>query len=453
MTDRNRSHAPLPGAGTATENDIMDPRRYSLLRAPRRPGPLLPLLAAAVLGAAGCDSLLDVAPNPDTVGGEQIDNPTSLPARLVGVEADFFFSFDQAIALGGLFADELIDGTGLDEIDERRVTADNGLIGSADEAPEGIDGLWTPLQRTAFVSNQLQEDLLAGKFSERVPDPANSPELARVSLFAGYSKLVLGELFCSTAFNGTGPEFTSQETFALAEEEFTQAIQAAGAPAQVRFAALLGRARARLQQGDLEGARADASQIPTDFLLLADVFSNNSQKEENDIWNMLTDSQRFSVAPEFRFLTIDDTEIDDPRVEVFQDPNDPTTSNGTELFQAAKYLSPTAPIRFATGDEAQLILAEVALRSGDVDAAVERINAVRARNGITVEFQSDDPAVVARKLLEERGRTLFLEGQRVGDLRRFIDVFGINGFPTGEGFGDQTCFPLPDAERNNNPDI
>lgn len=431
----------------------MDLTRRSFFRAAWRPRQSLPLLMAVVLASSGCDSLLDVAPNPDTVGGEQINNPTSLPARLIGVEADFFFSFDQAIALAGLFGDELIDGTGLDEIDERRVTADHGLIGSADEAPEGIDGLWTPLQRAAFVSNQLQEDLLAGRFSERISDPANSPELARTSLFAGYSKLVLGELFCSTAFNGTGPEFTSQETYALAEEEFTHAIDAARAPTEVRLAALLGRARARLHQGDLEGARADALQIPADFLLIADVFSNNSQKEENDLWNMLTDSQRFSVAPEFRFLTVDDTGMDDPRVEVFQDPNDPTTTNGTELFQAAKYLSPTAPIRFATGDEAQLILAEIELRNGDVDGAVDRINAVRERNGITVDFQSTDAQVVARKLLDEKGRTFFLEGQRVGDLRRFIDAFGIDAFPTGPGFGDQTCFLLPDAERNNNPGI
>jgi hypothetical protein len=411
------------------------------------------LLLAMLLVTTACDSLLDVAPDPDTVGGEQIDNPTSLPARLIGAEADFFFSYDQAIALAGLFVDELIDGTGLDEIDERRVQASNGLIGSADESPEGIDGLWTPLQRAAFVSNDLQEDILAGKFPDQIPDPTNSPELARVSLFAGYSKLVLGELFCSTAFNGTGPEFTSQETFALAEDEFTQAIQAANAPTEVRFAALLGRARARLQQGDLQGALADASQIPPDFVLLADVFSNNSQKEENDIWNMLTDSQRFSVAPDFRFLTIDDTGIDDPRLDVFQDPEDPTTTDGTELFQVAKYLSPTSPIQFTTGDEAQFILAEIALRNGEVATAVDIINEVRERHGIDTDFESQNPDEVLLKLTEEKGRTLFLEGQRMGDLRRWLDVFGLNLFPTGPGFGDQTCFPLPDAERNNNPDI
>jgi hypothetical protein len=444
MPNRNRFTDPFSRSRAATANDRIDmkPNRF-----------LGRVLLATTLTAAGCDNLLDVAPNPDTVGGDQINNPTSLPARLIGVEADFFFSFDQAIVLGGLFADELIDGTGLVAIDERRVTPDNGLIGSADESPEGIDGLWTPLQRAAFVSNQLQEDLLSGVFDSRVPDAVNSPEFARTSMFAGYSKLVLGELFCSTAFNGTGPEFTSQQTYGLAEEEFTQAIEASRVPADVRNAALLGRARARLQQGDLEGAQADATQVPPDFMLLADVFSNNSQKEENDIWNMLTDSQRFSVAPEFRFLTIDDTGIDDPRVEVFQDPNDPTTTNGTELFQARKYLSPTSPIQFATGDEAQYILAEVALRQGDVNTAVDLINAVRVRNGIDVAFESNDPDVVARKLLEERGRTLFLEGQRVGDLRRFIDAFGIDAFPTGPEFGDQTCFPLPDAERNNNPDI
>ncbi|HET7273553.1 MAG TPA: hypothetical protein VFI91_00115, partial [Longimicrobiaceae bacterium] len=255
----------------------------------RGTGPMVRAIAASTLTIAliGCDSLLDVEPQPHTVPAEELEKPTSLQARMIGAEANFFLAYDMAIVFGGLFADELADPG--NSIDQRRVTPDNGLIGSADENPEGIDGLWTPMQRAAFTSNATQEALLDGL----VPDAAESAELARMSLFAGYSKLMLGELFCTTAFNGVGPEYSSQETYQLAADEFTRAIDAANAETDVLYAAYVGRARARLQLGDLEGAVQDASNVPADWEYLAAVYSNNSQLEENDIWGMLTDSQRY----------------------------------------------------------------------------------------------------------------------------------------------------------------
>lgn len=412
------------------------------------------LLLGLAVPTAGCDSLLEVQPDPHTVPAEELDDPTALQARLIGAEANFFLAYDMAIVYGGLFTDELVDATGLDAIDERRVTADNGLIGAADENPEGIDGLWTPMQRAAFTSNALQETILSGSFEDQVPDPENSPELARMSLFAGYSKLILGELFCSTAFNGEGPEYTSQETYALAEQEFTTAIDAANADPDVRYAAYVGRARARLQLGDIEGAVQDATQVPPDFEYIANVYSSNSQLEENDIWTMLSGSQRFSIGPDFRVMTIDGTDLPDPRVQVYRDPDDPFAIDGsTPLYQSRKYDNPTAPVRLASGHEAQYIIAEIAAAEGDVQRAVQIINEVRARQGITVEFSSS-PGEILRDILDERSRTLFLEGQRMGDLRRYLERYGINEFPPS----DQpqlagTCFPLPNAERFNNPGL
>lgn len=431
---------------------------------PRGPGRTVVAILLLALTATGCDALLDVESNPKTVPGEELNNPTSLQARIVGTEADFFFAYDMAVAWGGLFTDELIDGTGFDEVDERRVTSDNGTIGAVDEAPEGLDGLWTPMQKAAFTSNLLQEDMLADNFPEQIPNPENSPELARVSMIAGYSKLVLGEMFCSTAFNGTGPEHTSQETFGLAEEEFTLAVDAANAEPDVRLAALVGRARARMHMGDTQGALADVQQVPGDWVFTADVYSTNSQKEENDLWNMLTDSQRFSTDPSYRFLDIDDSSDDDPRVEAFQDPNDQFAIDGsTELYQLDKYRAAVAPIILASGIEASYYAAEI--EGGQ--AAVDTINAVRARIGTggsdgdgrgqgdlsSHDFSSGDSQEILLKLFDERARTLFLEGKRMGDLRRYLDASGIDLFPTGPGFGDQTCFPLPDAERETNPDI
>lgn len=415
------------------------------------------LVLSLTLPAAACDGLLDVQPEPHTVPGEELEKPTALEARMIGAEANFFMAYDMAIVFGGLFADELFTGSNSLAVEQRRVTPDDGTIGAADENEEGIDGLWTPMQRAAFTSNDLQEDIVAGVFGDRTPGAADSPQAARMSLFAGLSKLVLGELFCTTAFNGVGPEYTSAETYQLAVDEFTVAIEADGAEEDVLNAALVGRARAYLHLGELDLAEADAARVPADWVYLADVYSTNSAAEENDIWNMLSDSQRYTVDERFRNLTIDDTGEPDPRVDVFQDPNNPVNQDGsTPLFQARKYIDATSPIRLATGTEALLIRAEIAAARGDaasLDQAVDLINQARALYGITQQYTGGTQQEVLEKILDEKGRALFLEGQRMGDLRRFRERYGIDRFPTGEGYEDNVCMPLPNAERDNNPEI
>lgn len=423
---------------------------------------LVALSIAVLVGllVSGCDALTDVQPNDKTVPAEQLDNPSSFQARLVGAQADFFFAYDMAIAWQGLYADELYDPG--NAVEQRRVLPSNGTIGAVDEAPEGIDGLWTPMQRAAFVTNDLQSDIKDGNFPEQVPDAENSPELALVSLFAGYTKVTLADLFCALAFNGEGPELTPAETYQQAITDFTEVIEAANADAEIQNAAYVGRARAHLQLGNTDQALQDAQQVDRGFEYTPNAFSTNSQREENDLWNMLTDSQRFTVDPRYRTMTIDDTGTPDPRVDVFQNPEDPFGIDGsTPQFQAEKYSSPTSPIRIASWVEAQYIIAEI--EGGQT--AVDIINDVRDVQGIDADFASSDPTEIRDKVIDERRRSLFLEGQRMGDLRRYQETFDnlppFGQFPTGEfadvdppsEYEDGVCFPLPDAERETNPGI
>jgi starch-binding outer membrane protein, SusD/RagB family len=61
------------------------------------------------------------------------------------------------------------------------------------------------------------------------------------------------------------------------------------------------------------------------------------------------------------------------------------------------------------------------------------------------------------QLVEERRRELFLEGRRLWDVRRLdLPLVPAPGEPYeigGGEYGAQRCFPLPDVERNNNPNI
>lgn len=405
-----------------------------------RPG----LVAGILLVAAGCNlNLLGVEDNPQTVDAEDLQGPAAFDARFIGTQSDFSAGLDDAVTYGSLFADELTWGGSFvarQEIDLRKVPSSNDIVASEP---------YTTLQTAAKTSKDLKQDIAEGVFGDQVPAADNSPEFAQVALLAGYSRLYLADLFCTLAFDGTGPELSSSEVWQISADMFTEALGADGATDGVRRAALVGRARARLMLGDEPGALSDARQVPEGFERLAP-YSGVSDREENDVHDLTWEQERLSVSQEFRGLTIDDTDQEDPRVDLFFT-GSTGFSGGVLQFNPNKYSDRTSPIRFASWEEAQYIIAEI--QGGD--EARDIINLIRSRRGLP-EWDTDESATaeeIRDKVIDEKARTLFMGGQRMGDLRRYLDKLGLDLFPQGPDFGDQTCMPLPDLERDNNPDI
>ena len=91
--------------------------------------------------------------------------------------------------------------------------------------------------------------------------------------------------------------------------------------------------------------------------------------------------------------------------------------------------------------------------------AVAAINAARATHpGLPAyDATGQTAAQVLTQLVEERRRELFLEGHRLGDLRRYklplLPAAGTAYTLAGGVYDAQSCFPLPDVERINNPNI
>lgn len=59
------------------------------------------------------------------------------------------------------------------------------------------------------------------------------------------------------------------------------------------------------------------------------------------------------------------------------------------------------------------------------------------------------------EVVEQRHRELF-EGRRLGDIGRLgLPLNPAAGAPyvSGSAYSDQSCFPLPDVERINNPEL
>jgi hypothetical protein len=310
--------------------------------------------------------------------------------------------------------------------------------------------LYADLQVAAKTSKDLQRELLDNRFPDQVPDPANAAELARMSLWAGYSRLLLADLFCTLAFDGVGPEMTAVQAYGLAVADFTMAIDAANAAADVVEAARVGRARAHLQLGSEAEALADAGAVTPGFAFIVS-YSTNSGREENNVFNLINGARRLTVDTPFQGLEIDDSGELDPRAATVN--TGEFTFNGSlPLWTAAKYGTQSAPIRLASWEEAQLLIAEV---EGGATAR-DIINALRAERGIAQVFDAGGTATdeeILAKVIDERGRALFLEGQRAGDLRRYRERYGIDLYTSRTPTQDQTCMPLPDLERDNNPDL
>jgi hypothetical protein len=261
---------------------------------------------------------------------------------------------------------------------------------------------------------------------------------------------------CSAAIN-IGPEMTPAQLFTEAKIRFDSAIVAATAasdPTTVNLATL-GRARVLLDLGDAANAEKDALKIPAGFVVNMSTDATNSRRQ-NFVFVSINTNSWATVDASYRGLTINGAP--DPRVAVTNSGRAGTAA-GTQVWTVDKYNSFTAAMPVARYAEAQLIIAEARLAANDLAGAAAAINAARAtRTGLpTYSATGQTAADVKAQIIEERRRELYLEGHRLGDLRRlnlaFTPATGTAYGPGGGTYGSQTCFPLPDVEKINNPNI
>lgn len=282
--------------------------------------------------------------------------------------------------------------------------------------------------------------------------PNRTDLTAKAAAMAGYSLTLLGEGMCSIAMD-LGPEIMPDQVFALAEERFTRAIEAAtqAGDDEIRNLALVGRARARLNMGSGTEAAADAAQVPQGFSFEF-AYSSQDASTENKLFVLMQRELMATVEPMYRNMTFQGQP--DPRVQV-EDLGLLGPGTQIEIWATPKYSSLDAPVPVATWEEAQLIMAEVALDNGQLQQAVDIINTLHSRVGLP-DFSSNDAQEIREQLIYERNAELFLEGQHMQDLERFnLELVPAPGtpFPHGGVFSNQICFPLPEVESLNNPSI
>lgn len=421
------------------------------------------LIATAAGGlaiACSTDRLLDVnAPNavPVTV----FDEPAAANLMVASAVSDFECAFGAAVTVEGIISDELADsqlGAAAWPYDRRDAnTQTNGIYGTNGCTSNQNPGIYTPLSTARFDADNALTKLAAWTDAQV---PGRQALMAKMDVYAGFSYTLLGMSMCGAAFD-LGPTVDQKGMFALAEKRFTDAIAAAQATSQPNLlnAAYVGRARVRLYQGNLTGAAADAQLVPKGFVFNASTdASDGGGRRANRVYASTQQFGDYTVEASSLSLKTENGEAD-PRAAVTQTNSRPADSKSI-VYTPTKYSSGATqnnsvgdaiPLPVARYEEAQLIIAEA--QGGTT--AVGIINALRAAVPLKPYVGPTDAASIKKLVIDERRRTLFVEGFRNYDLERFS--IPLNPAPgttyprVGGSYGTTTCLPLPDIERFNNP--
>jgi hypothetical protein len=297
--------------------------------------------------------------------------------------------------------------------------------------------------------------------------------MTQALLAAGYANRYMGDYYCWGVID-SGPLVPGKHYWERAETHFTKAI-AIAPDAATKNAALAGRAQARLQLGNYQGALDDAKLVPNDFQIDVDLdFSkggNTSQR--NHVYWAQADNPFRSWTTYHTFYHDYYAQTGDPRTPWAQFPNPAarlclgglqgyankanqvfgTTvngngGNGVECFQQKKYLTQDDNIQVASGPEMRLIEAEAMLRlsPGNWQAAMAVINANRVRYLSDKTQRALDPWTATNLdeawtfLMRERGIEMWLEARRFADMRRWEPYIREYGTFAADG---QTVLDLP----------
>jgi len=413
------------------------------------------MLILGLLSLTACglfDNALEVQ-NPSTVPATVLEVPANAQLLVNGTIADFECAAGSYAVMGGLITDELLDATQTAD----RFPYDRRTMTSSDRRYAVNDcislGVYTPLQTARFSALNVLS-LLQGWTDAQVP--GRDTLIATLQAYKGYSLVMLGEGFCTMVISTLdanrqtvyGGEIQRDSVFKLAVAAFSDAISSATATGQtgVLNVALVGRARAYVGLEQLAAAKADAQLVTPAFAKFVTA-SSISLRRNNRVW------QENSATSRNTSLDTLYTHMNDPRVP-FLDRN-ASSVTGVHLYEQLKYTTAASPIRLASGDEARLIIAEADLAVADFVGADSIISNFRARGG-QAPIASVDSATVAAALLDQRRREFFLEGQHLGDAIRFnaaLNPAAGTAYPGGGTYGTQVCLPLPDVEKQNNPNF
>ena len=437
---------------TARETSLMLRRRPGSRRR-WRPAGIVAAMGLALISVSACDvgEFLEVPPDPTFV--DAVKNPPLFTQSMAGMTVDLYWAYDLHVWYAGSLAGDHNGLGGIRWNVYARLPNDNwnqsgGLTGGNRNFRGPSVTLYGYLHGAIQSARSMQGRILDGEFAQ-ISDPPNSAAYAQASLYRGLAIQWLSTFYCYIVLDEQPTAYTSRQGFEIANEQFQKALDASAATPEIHQAALVALARGLRFLGDDAEAVKYASQVDPAFELEA-YYSTNTFAQTNFVWFRLWAWGEHTVAPKFRGLTIDDSGVPDPRVKLVPLPV-PPRGDFDVGWSPQKILTGNTPLTMASGIEALYIIAEANLAT-DPDRTVELINEIRTRRGVNVQWQPQGagPNEIRDKLIDERQRTLYLEGTSLSDLRLYIAKYDLDLFQTSMPqpftMGDITCQFLPSRE-------
>ncbi len=400
---------------------------------------------AMLLVATGCDDFFEIR-TPNIIDASTVDPVADGTMFSRSAFQNFASSYGDWIVNTAWFTAEAWVGDTFptrNEFGRRLVDDRNGTW----------NGVWSGMARAVASAEQVAE-ILSG-------EPGTELDVARVSFSSGFGMMLQGEGMCSSTFRQEGGEpggeFTPDQMLEAAITRFDQAIalggQASGTEAtNIVNAARIGKGRALLQLGRNTEAAAAVSGVPTSF-----VFNIPYVDDAGNRGRLGNGVFLFSAGGSRESLVVPDPyrAFNDPRI-TFIDAGRDAQDGVLRFWSQRKYDNWAAPIPAGSGLMARYIEVEARQNAAEMLAFVNQ----RRAAGNQAPIATTNMTELMAELMAQSSRDFWLEGKRMGDWTRNPNaVPGI--IPPGDNYykpavgtvSNQTCLPLPFAERNANPNI
>lgn len=400
---------------------------------------------AVMVGVSACT--LD-AINPGPIQADALNTPGALSALVNGSGRDLAEALNWTAYTGAAAAREIFPGgsTGAFGIS---VQQQNGKLTDDDG-----NTYWDFSQRARWTAEDAvarAKVIVAG-----TPTTALNNSLAQALVWAGYANRLLGENFCEGVING-GVNGSYTVYFERSEAQFTEAITVATATSNSALvqAATAGRASVRLLRNNPTGAASDAAGLANTMVYRMPYYQNELDQYNRIFWASANQPYRAhtvwnTVTEAYRKTTRDPRVPFDSSLTVLQGDAAVGSLGRVRWYFQTKYPVLTSNINLSSGWEMRLIEAEAKLIANDVAGAMTILNARRtalALAPITAATATEAWAALKR----ERGIELWLEGRRLGDLRRWAALSRPGALDAKEELpGRDLCFATPLSEKQTN---
>jgi hypothetical protein len=345
------------------------------------------------------------------------------------------------------------------------------------------DGVLTPIYRAVQQARGRARDAINSLLAYD-PSTLGKQHVGEMFVVMGYVEMAMSGVFCNgvpfgETVNGV-PQYTKPLTNAEGSRLAIAHIDSGlpyltgtdAATLNIKYLALVTKARAQVDLADFAGAATTVASVPTNFQYN---FTYSQTTFDNEWWVMGPSVKRYTAGDSLDvagriFNAIPFAQLNDPRVSV-TDTKSTAEDNTSNFFQINNW-GRDDPIPVATGIDARLIEAEALLQppAPDISGMMTILNNLRTSAQTIGIFKI--PAMTALPIppdlpsatdvfFREKALWQYERGYRMDDLRRLVRQykrpqetvfpagnFTRNGTPSGK-FGTQVAFPVVDDEKSN----